>query len=103
MALPPAPPRLANQPDAGSFTGPGASTGPSVDPSAGASPAPPTADPEALEDQNNIRNIIASARILGMKYPGAVPAVQAINSAVNDLVNAIMQVQQPPETPAPPQ
>lgn len=100
---PPPPPRLAPNPDAGSFGASGASTAPSVDLSAGASSAPPAVDPGAEEDLNNIRNIVASARILGMKYPAAVPAVQAITQSVQDLQNAIMQVQPPAEMPAPPQ
>lgn len=56
-----------------------------------------------MEDMQAILNITSSARKLGMKYPAAVPAVQAITTAVQDLQNAIMQVQQPTEVAAPPQ
>jgi hypothetical protein len=52
---------------------------------------------------NNIRNIVSSARILGLKYPAAIPAVQAITSAVQDIQNAITQVAPPAEMAAPPQ
>lgn len=100
--LPP-PPRMAQQQaQAGSFDT-SASTAPSVDPSQGASPAPPTTDPSTLEDMNNIRNILSSARLLGMKHPAAVPAVQTITSAVQDMQTAIMAVQPSQELPAPPQ
>ncbi len=83
--------------------GAGASTEPSVDPSAGASPAPPVANGDAIEDMKDIINITSSARRLAMKYPSAIPAVQNITAAVQDIQNAIMQVQPPTEPAAPPQ
>ena len=96
------PPRQSQSSNAGSLEA-GASSAPSIDPSAGASPAPPVENPDAIEDMKDIVNITSAARRLAMKYPSAVPAVQTITTAVQDIQNAIMQVQPPTEVAAPPQ
>lgn len=81
----------------------GASTAPSVDPSAGASPAPPIENPDSIEDMKDIVSITSSARRLATKYPAAIPPVQRILAEMEELQNAIMQVQPPTEVAAPPQ
>lgn len=96
------PPRLASSSDAGNFQS-GASTAPSEDTSAGAAPVPGESDPGAVADMGDILSITSAARRLAQKYPTAVPEVQAINDAVQQLQMKIMQVQPPAETIAPPQ
>lgn len=96
------PPRQSQHSDMASMEA-GASTAPSVDPSAGASPAPPVEDMGAIEDMENIVGITSRARKLAIKYPSAVPFVQTITGAVQDIQNSIMQVQPPAEVAAPPQ
>lgn len=98
MALTP-PPRLNNPDEAGSFVPD------TPDPESGtaASPVPAEANPGAMEDTQNILQITSAARKIALKYPTAVPEVQAINNAVQQLQMKITAVQPPTEVAAPPQ
>lgn len=99
----PIPSRLSDPNQTGNFGPPAPSVKPSVNPSAGAAPVPGESDPSALGDMGDIIQITSAARRLAQKYPSAVPEVQAINDAVQQLQMKITSSQPPTEMVAPPQ
>jgi hypothetical protein len=58
-------------------------------------------DPNA-EAITMVRDIVATARRLGMKYPAAIAEVREINNAVQRLQQKIVQSRPSPEPLAPP-
>jgi hypothetical protein len=67
-----------------------------------ASPAPPTANPEAVQTLELVRNIVSSARLLAQKVPAASDIVRQINDLAQKLQMKIIQSGPTQEPQAPP-
>lgn len=66
------------------------------------SPAPPVANPEAVQMLELVRNIVASSRLLAQKVPGAADISRQINDLAQKLQLKIIQTGPTPEPMAPP-
>jgi hypothetical protein len=67
-----------------------------------AAPAPPTADKGNAAMLDAARNIVTSARVIGMRVPAALEDVRDILRAVQNIQQKIVQQQGPAEPMAPP-
>ena len=66
------------------------------------SPAPAQANPGMDILLTEVRNIVSSARRLGMKFPSVLAEVRTINNAVAMIAQKVQQSGPAPETMAPP-
>jgi hypothetical protein len=66
------------------------------------SPAPAQPDQGAAQMLEAVRTIVSAARMIGMKVPGAIQEVRAINDAVARMQQKIIQSQPGAEPQAPP-